>query len=73
MTSNSRPTDHSPAPRTARPNITIRAKDIMTREHLVTVGPETHVHRIAEQSNRQPGISGALRTNSGYRRAGGPG
>jgi len=48
MTSNSRPTDHSRAPRTARPNITIRAKDIMTREHLVTVGPETHVHRIAE-------------------------
>lgn len=29
-------------------NVVIRAKDIMTREHLVTVGPETHVHRIAE-------------------------
>ena len=33
---------------TALSNIVIRAKDVMTREHLVTVGPETHVHRIAE-------------------------
>lgn len=40
------------APATLSPatlsNVTIRAKDIMTREHLVTVGPETHVHRVAE-------------------------
>lgn len=48
MTSNARlPSDPQPA-RAARSNVFIRAKDIMTSGHLVTVGPETHVHHIAE-------------------------
>jgi CBS domain-containing protein len=30
------------------PNVVIHAKDIMTRDHLVTVGPETSIRRVAE-------------------------
>lgn len=48
MTSGTRFPSDSPVPRAALSNIAIRAKDIMTRDHLVTVGLETHVHRIAE-------------------------
>lgn len=43
---NLRSGSHSGGPHLS--NVLIRAKDIMTREHLITVGPETHVHRIAE-------------------------
>lgn len=37
-----------PGPPGSLSNVVIRAKDVMTREHLVTVGPETPVRRIAE-------------------------
>jgi CBS domain-containing protein len=48
MISSARLPKDSQPPRAARSNVPIRAKDVMTREHLVTVAPETHVHRIAE-------------------------
>jgi CBS domain-containing protein len=35
-------------PRTVRSNVTIRAKDVMTRANLVTVTPQTSVHRVAQ-------------------------
>uniref|UniRef100_UPI0013D18BA9 CBS domain-containing protein n=1 Tax=Klebsiella variicola TaxID=244366 RepID=UPI0013D18BA9 len=35
-------------PRTVRSNVAIRAKDIMTRANLITVTPQTSVHRVAQ-------------------------
>jgi CBS domain-containing protein len=48
MTSNARLPTSQPRPGATLSNFVIRAKDIMTRGQLVIVGPETHVHRIAE-------------------------
>jgi CBS domain-containing protein len=48
MISNARPRADFDRSRATPPNIYIRAKDVMTREHLVVVEPKTHVHRIAE-------------------------